>query len=161
MICKTGKFSILEQLWMQITFNGVWVIGSISIFLFSPLITMVYFLFVIIGIVFFIMHLWICPRCPHIRDHQACVQLHPSITKLIIKKNVSGELRLLQKMGFFIFLYGVFFIPLVWVIRNQYVLITYLILGLMHYLAYYFHFCKECLNVYCPHKMLFNSTHGT
>jgi hypothetical protein len=81
MICINGKFTILEQLWMQISFNGIWILGLILIFLTNPIIAIAYFLFCAFGILFFIVHLWICPRCPHIKDHSACVQLPPFLTK--------------------------------------------------------------------------------
>ncbi len=81
MICTTGKFSLLEQLWMQITFDGIWILGLISISIINPFISIVYFLFCFFGIFFLIMHLWICPRCPHIKEYSACSQFLPFLTK--------------------------------------------------------------------------------
>jgi hypothetical protein len=154
MICETGKFTAIEQVWMQLSFNGIWIIGSISMFLENPILAVAYFfIFPVLGITYCIVHLWICPRCPHIKEHSACLQVNPSLTKKLIKKNVSGSLKLYEKAGFFIMLYGLFIIPLYWVIKNQYLLIPFVIFGLMHYLAYFFHFCKKCLNTSCPQNM--------
>jgi hypothetical protein len=154
MICKTDNFTILEQIWMQLSFNGFWILGSIAIFLENPILAVGYFLFFFLfGIIYCIMHLWICPRCPHIKDHTACVQAPPFLTTKIIRKNVSSNLKLYEKIGFFIILYGIFIFPLFWVVKYQYLLIPYLLLGLMHYSAYFFHFCKKCLNVSCPQNM--------
>jgi hypothetical protein len=146
---------------MQISFNGIWIIGSVSIFIFNPLIAVVYFLVFPTGVLFFIVGQWICPRCPHIREHESCLQLPAVITKKLINRNVSGPLNVYEKIGFFILLYGLILFPLPWVMTNQYLFIPYAVLGLMHYPAYYFHFCEKCLNVYCPHKMLIVSAHSS
>jgi hypothetical protein len=132
MICGTGKFSILEQLWMQISFNGIWILGFVAIFLVNPLFAIVYILLIVGGVLLFIVHLWICPRCPHILKHKSCLQLPPFITKRLIKKNVFGELKVYEKIGFFVFLYGIIILPLPWVVGNQHLLIPYIIFGLMH-----------------------------
>ncbi len=154
MICRPGKFTLLEQLWMQVTFQGIWVIGVISIFPKKPFFAVVYFLLVAFGILYLIQHSWICPRCPHIKDHSACVQLHPFLTGKLIRKNVTGNLKLYEKLGFFLVLYGVLFvIPLYWVVGAPYMIIPYAAFGAMHYSAYFLHFCKKCLNTYCPQNM--------
>jgi hypothetical protein len=69
------------------------------------------------------------------------------------KKNVYGSLTLCEKIEFFIIIYGIFTFPLFWVMKNLNLFIPYLLFGFMHYGAYYFHFCKKCLNVYCPQNM--------
>jgi hypothetical protein len=154
MVCGAGKFSLLEQIWMQVSFNGIVILGTIAIFFASPLLSIGYVLFVIFGVVFCIMHLWICPRCPHIKEHNACVQAPPFLTKRIIRKNVTRPLNTVEKIGNIVVLYGVVLLPAYWVIKSEYLVIPYLILALMHYPAYYLHFCKKCLFIGCPHRIL-------
>ena len=154
MTCTTGKFSFFEQVWMQISFHGIYILGFISIFQFNWIIAIGYLIgFPFLGILYFVMHLWLCPRCPHIKKHSSCTQLHPFLTKIIIKKNVVGSLRVYQKAGFFIILYGIFIFPLYWVLQMKYLWIPYLLLGVMHYLAYFIRFCKRCLNIECPQNL--------
>lgn len=151
MVCHTGKFSLFEQLWMQLSFNGVWILGAIAMFWASPLLSIGYFLlFPAFGIVFCVMHLWTCPRCPHIKEHGSCVQLPPSLTKRIIKKNVTGPLTAAEKIGTYLVLYGTALVPVYWVVQTRVLLVPYLVVTLMHYSAYHLHFCKRCLNVRCP-----------
>ncbi|MCU0849518.1 MAG: hypothetical protein MUD12_16670 [Spirochaetes bacterium] len=150
MICNNGKFTLIEQIWMQLSFNGLVLLGAFSIFILDPFISLLYVLFVVAGIFFFIMHLWICPRCPHIKDHASCVQLHPFLAKKIIKKGVSRPLKVCEAIGFYIVLYGILFIPIYWVISTGYLIIPYFLLAIMHYSGYYFHFCPRCLNIDCP-----------
>lgn len=148
------KFSILEQIWMQVSFHGIWILGFVSILQFNGTIAVSYLLlFPCIGVLFFIMHLQVCPGCPHINAHNSCVQLPPFITKKIITNKCKGKLRLYEKIIFFIVLYGVFFVPLYWVLQIEYVWILYVFFGLMHYTAYYFRLCKKCLNIICPQNM--------
>lgn len=154
MLCQKGKFSLLEQIWMQLSFHSIWILGAIAIFIENPILSIAYvILFPVFGVLFGIMRTWICPRCPHIRDHSACVQMPPFLTKKIIKKNTNTPLKLIEKIGLFVVLYGIFIVPLYWVIRTKYLVIPFSIFGLMHYLAYYFHFCRKCLNLYCPQNM--------
>jgi len=139
---------------MQLSFHSIWILGAISIFIENPILSIGYVIaFPFFGIIFCIMHLWICPRCPHLRDHSACIQLPPYLTKRIIKKNVNIPMNIIEKIGFFIVLYGIIVVPIYWVIKTKYLIIPFFIFMLMHYLAYYFHFCRKCLNIYCPQNM--------
>ena len=153
MKCAAGKFTLLEQIWMQVSINGIWILGTIAMWQESPLEAIAYILFVWIGIFFFIMHLWICPNCPHIKEYHACVQLPPVLTKWLIKKESSGILMIYEKIGFYIILYGVFLIPLYWVVKQPLFFVPYFIFGLMHYPAYFLRFCKRCYNISCPQNM--------
>jgi hypothetical protein len=156
MICNSGKFLLFEQLWMQVSFNGIFIIGFLSILQFNWIIAVSYLiLFPFIGILYFIMHLWLCPRCPHIKDHSACVQLPPFLTQRIYKKGVNGPLSRSRKAGFFIVLYGILVVPVYWVVQTNYLWIPFWFLGTMHYGAYFVWFCKRCLNVACPQNLNF------
>jgi hypothetical protein len=154
MECTNGKFSLFEQLWMQVSFHGIWILGGIALLQYSLYLAIGYIvLFPFLGILFFIMHLWLCPRCPHIKEHSSCIQLPTFLTKKLIKENVSRPLNLYEKVGFYIILYGIFIFPLYWIINIQIFFIPYLIFGIMHYAAYFIVFCKKCLNVSCPQNM--------
>ena len=154
MKCNSGKFSLLEQIWMQLSFNSIWILGFVAIWRANPFIALAYFVFVCVGIFFFMMHTWLCPNCPHIKTHNSCVQLHPVFTKWLIKNSESRKMKLYEKIGFFVVLYGIFLIPVYWVIRQPVILIViYFIFVLMHYPAYFIWFCRKCLNVSCPQNM--------
>ena len=153
MKCDVGKFTIVEQIWMQLSINGIWILGVIAIWQEKPSAAIAYALFVWFGIFFFIMHLWICPKCPHIKKHNACVQLPPIFTKWLIRNSKIDPLKMHQKIGFYAILYGAFLIPLYWVIKMPLLAVFYIVFGLMHYPAYFFKFCKKCYNVSCPQNM--------
>ena len=153
MKCAKGKFTLIEQLWMQISFQGIWILGAIAIWQANHYISLAYVAFVSIGILFFIMHTWLCPNCPHIKEHGSCVQLPPIMTKQLIKDRPSKDMKLYEKIGFFIVLYGVFLIPLYWVIKLPIITVFYVVFGLMHYPAYFIWFCRKCMNKSCPQFM--------
>jgi hypothetical protein len=139
---------------MQLSFNAIWILGSIAIFLHNPYISIGYIVvFPFFGIIFCIMHLWICSRCPHIKNHSACVQLHPFLTKRIIKKNIYRPIHIYEKVGFFFFLYGIAAFPVFWIIKSELLAIFYFTFVIMHYIAYPFYFCRKCLNISCPQNM--------
>ena len=128
MFCQKGKFSLFEQIWMQLSFHSIWILGAIAIYIENPILSVGYVIvFPVFGILFCIMHSWLCPRCPHIRDHSACVQLPPFLTKRIIKKNINTPMKLIEKIGFFIVLFGIFVVPIYWVIRTKYLFIPFFI----------------------------------
>ncbi len=154
MICSSEKFTLFEQLWMQISFNGIFIIGFLSILQFNWIIAVFYLiLFPLIGIIYFIMHTWLCPRCPHIKQHSSCVQLPPFLTKRIYRKGVSGSLKHYEKAGLYIVLYGIGLAPVYWVVQTKYWWIPFFVLCTMHYGAYFVWFCKRCLNVDCPQNL--------
>ncbi len=153
MTCTKGKFSLFEKIWMQLSFNGMWILGAIAILHYSLFMAIFYIiLFPVIGILFFVMHSWICPRCPHLKKHSSCSQLPVFLVKKIIKKDVSGSMKLYEKIGFFVVIYGTFIFPLYWISNLLMLFIPFVIFGLMHYGAF-FVFCRKCLNVSCPQNM--------
>jgi hypothetical protein len=112
LICKKEKFTLIEQLWMQISFNGMWILG--------------------------------------VKEHNSCLQAPPILTKFIIKKYMQKPLKTYEKILFLAAIYGVFIFPMYWILKINYLIIPFLILGLMQYLGFYFHFCRTCFNSYCP-----------
>lgn len=154
MYCSKEKFTLFEQIWMQVSFHGVWIIGAIAIFRESWIIALLYtILFPFVGVLYGIMHTWICPRCPHIKNHNSCVQLHPFVAKKIITKYKRSRLNIYEKIGFFIVLYGMLLFPVYWILKTEILIIPFFIFATTHYLAYYFYFCKRCLNRFCPQNM--------
>jgi hypothetical protein len=100
MFCQKNKFSLFEQIWMQLSFHGIWILGAIAIFIENPILSIGYVIvFPVFGILFCIMHSWICPRCPHIRDHSACVQMPPYIKKRIINCQQLVQNELIRSKG--------------------------------------------------------------
>lgn len=151
MSCRRGTFSRQEQLWMQISFHGVWILGAWAMGSASlPLAAGYVVAFPLFGVMFCVMRLWVCPRCPHLEAHGSCVQAPASWSKWIVGKPLRTPLTLPEKVGFFVALYGVALVPLYWVIQRPPLLAPYLLLALMHFSGYFVHLCRRCLNLQCP-----------
>jgi disulfide bond formation protein DsbB len=117
----------------------------------------VYFIFAFVGIFVGVLHLWVRPRCPHLKEHDSCSQLPTFMSKMIIKKNVHPELSLSGKIGSLIVLHGVYIIPIYWVIISKSLIIPYFAFVAEQYGILLFKHCKEFLNIACPrnrNKML-------
>ncbi|MCP4215910.1 MAG: hypothetical protein GY765_14750 [bacterium] len=77
------SFSLKEKLYAQISFHGGVLTGAYGLFLVSAGLGIAYLLYAYIGILL-LMRYTVCPRCPHLRVANDCLQLHPSMTKIII-----------------------------------------------------------------------------
>jgi hypothetical protein len=161
MMCKKDEFSPLERIWMQVSFHGIWILGVIAMLPASPPLAIGYFLaFPVLGVVYGIMRLWVCPGCPYLIQRDSCLQAPPSISRWVIRKSVAGPLNLGEKIGFFAALYGVGLAPAYWVVQTRALLAPYLVLNLAHYSGYILYFCRRCLHVRCPHNMAGPGGHG-
>lgn len=152
---RRGKFSLAEQVWMQLSFQGVWILGAAAIFRQSPLLSLGYVaLFPVLGVIVGIMRHWVCPRCPHLEGCGSCVQVPPALARRIVKaREAAVALNTAEKVGFFVALYGVPLVPLYWVSQQPGLAIPYAVFVAMHYGAYFAYFCRRCLNVHCPQNL--------
>ena len=143
-----SPFSLKEKLYAQFTFNAGVLTGAYGLFLNSTALGIAYLLYSYIGIVL-LMRYTVCPRCPHLHVANDCLQLHPSITKIIISPNRKEELNIIEKILFFLVLYGILLLPIYWIASNTIILVLFLLFygGLL--LTMHLHFCPNCENRSC------------
>lgn len=142
------SFSLKEKIYAQISFHGGVLTGTYGLSLVSTGLGIAYFLYAYIGILS-LMRFTVCPRCPHLHVANDCLQLHPSITKIIISPNRKGALNIFEKILFIMVYYGILILPIYWLASNTIILVLFLLFygGLL--LTMHLHFCKNCENEVC------------
>ena len=143
-----SQFSLKEKFYAQISFHGGVLTGAYGLSLVSTSLGITYLLYAYIGILL-LMRYTVCPRCPHLRVANDCLQLHPSITKIIISPNRKGALNIFEKIFFCMVYYGILLLPIYWIASNTIILVLFLLLygGLL--LTMHLHFCPNCENRIC------------
>jgi hypothetical protein len=141
-------FTLKEKIFAQFSFHAGVLTGAYGIFLSNKILGIAYLLYSYIGIVL-LMRYTVCPRCPHLHVANDCLQLHPSITKIIVSPNRKGALNIIEKILFFMVLYGILLLPIYWIASNTIILVLFLLFygGLL--LTMHLHFCPNCQNESC------------
>ena len=141
-------FTLKEKIFAQIGFNAGVLVGAYGLFLNNEILGIAYLLYSYIGIVL-LMRYTVCPRCPHLHVANDCLQLHPSITKIIVSPNRKGALNIFEKILFFMVFYGILLLPIYWIASNTIILVLFLVFygGLL--LTMHLHFCPNCQNKSC------------
>ncbi|MFH1288615.1 MAG: hypothetical protein ABII25_07970 [bacterium] len=152
--CLATSFSIKEQIYAQITFNGFWGFGFLGIILQDWKWAIIYLFIVACGILGLVQRHLTCPRCPHLHVHGSCLQLHPKITKLLIKEQKNNPFSLNEKILFVSIFLLITIFPIYWLKNNIWFLTGFLLFGSMWYLGQFLYFCKRCRVSSCP----FNKT---
>ena len=142
------SFSLKEKIFAQFSFNAGVLVGAYGVFLSNKILGIAYLLYSYIGIVL-LMRYTVCPRCPHLHVANDCLQLHPSITKIIISPNRKGALSIIEKILFLIVLYGILLLPIYWIASKTIILVFFLLFygGLL--LTMHLHLCPNCQNKSC------------
>ena len=143
-------FSLNEQIYAQITFHGFWISGFLGIALQNWKWAMLYLLIVVYGILGIVQRHLNCPRCPHLYEHGACLQLHPRITKLLIKEKKNIPFSLDEKILFISIFVLITIFPIYWLRNNNMALAGFILFGSMWYLGQFLYFCKRCRIPSCP-----------
>jgi len=143
-------FSIGEQIYAQVTFHGWWISGFIAIALQNWIWATLYFLIVAYGILGIIQRYLTCPRCPHLYEHGSCLQLHPNISKLVIKEKKNYPFSLNEKILFVSVFVLITIFPVYWLVSNHIALAGFILFGSMWYLGQFLYFCKRCRVFSCP-----------
>ena len=141
-------FTLKEKIYAQFTFNAGVLTGAYGLFLNNTILGISYLLYSYIGIVL-LMRYTVCPRCPHLHVANDCVQLHPSITKIIISPKRKGPLNIFEKILFIMVLYGILIIPIYWIYSNTIILVLFLLFYGGQLLGLHLHFCRDCQNRSC------------
>lgn len=141
-------FTLKEKIYAQFTFNAGVLTGAYGLFLNNTILGISYLLYSYIGIVL-LMRYTVCPRCPHLHVANDCVQLHPSITKIIISPKRKGPLNIFEKILFIMVLYGILILPIYWIYSNTIILVLFLLFYGGQLLGLHLHFCRDCQNRSC------------
>jgi hypothetical protein len=142
------SFSLGEKLYAQFTFNAGVITAAYGLFLNSTIIGVAYLLYAYIGILL-LMRYTVCPRCPHLHIANDCVQMHPSIVKIIISPKRKGPLNIYEKILFVMIMYGILILPIYWIASNAIILVLFLLFFGGHLLGLHLHFCPNCQNKSC------------
>jgi len=141
-------FTFKEKLYSQFTFNAGVLVGAYGLYLNNAILGISYLLYSYIGIML-LMRYTVCPRCPHLHEANDCVQLHPSIAKIIVSPKRKGPLNIYEKILFVMVLYGILILPIYWIASNTIILILFLLFYGGQLLGLHLHFCRDCQNKSC------------
>ncbi len=143
-------FSLYQQIYAQITFHGWWISGFLAIAVQNSIWAMLYLFIVAYGILGIIQRHLTCPRCPHLYEHGACLQLPPKITKALIKERKNIPFSPNEKKLFISVFLLITIFPIYWLKNYNMALIGFILFGSMWYLGQFFYFCKRCRIPSCP-----------
>jgi hypothetical protein len=143
-------FSLTEQVYAQVTFHGFWLSGFLGITLQDWKWAVLYSAIVVYGILGIVQRHLTCPRCPHLHEHDACLQLHPRVTRLLIRKRKNVPLSLGERVLFISVFVLITVYPVYWLRNNNLALAGFAIFGSMWYLGQLLYFCKRCRIPSCP-----------
>lgn len=143
-------FSLKEQLYAQITFNCFWIFGLVGIAMQNWKWAMIYLVIVGYGILGLVQRHLTCPRCPHLHEYGSCLQIHPKITKMLIKEKKNTPLSLNEKSLFLSVFILMTIFPIYWLKNNIIALTGFVVFGSMWYLGQFLYFCKQCRIPSCP-----------
>ena len=143
-------FSLKEQIYAQLTFHAWWISGFIGIVLQNWVWAILYMFIVAYGILGIIQRHLTCPRCPHLHEYGSCLQLHPRISKFLIKERKNNPFSLNEKILFIVVFILITVFPIYWLMSNNLALAGFVIFGSMWYLGQFLHFCKHCRITSCP-----------
>jgi len=148
--CLADGFTTKEKIFAQTTFFGILIVGTIGILRVDMRFVIPYVFIAWYGIPGIIQRHIVCPRCPHLIEHEDCLQLHPAITKWLIKKPKGPRFSLKEKAGF-IFIMGMIPIyPLYWLSYNLPLLVLFISFAGLWYCGQILYFCNKCRVKHCP-----------
>lgn len=145
-----GKFKLWEKIYAQVCFFGIGIIGTVGIILVDWFWVFPYIFIIWYGIPGIVQRHLVCPRCPHLHEYGDCIQLHPSITKRLIKKRKTGPFTALEKFLFYTIFILIPIYPIYWLLRNKLLLVGFIICAIGWYSGQFFYFCKRCRVKVCP-----------
>jgi hypothetical protein len=149
-------FSLNEQIYAQVTFHGWWISGFMGIVLQNWMWAILYLLIVVYGILGIVQRHLNFPRCPHLHEHDSCLQFHPKISKLLIKEKKNTPFSLNEKILFLLIFILITVFPIYWLRNNNIALAGFILFGSMWYLGQFLYFCKRCRIPSCPFNRVKN-----
>ena len=147
--CKKG-FTIFEKVFAQLTFLGSVFVGAAAMAIENFLFGILYIFFAIIGINFFVMRYYTCPRCEQLWKHSDCLQFPVFLTKRIVSGYKDEPLTLVEKIIFLTIFVLLIIIPQYWLIQVPILFVLFWVCCLLWYMGQFFYFCKTCNIDSCP-----------
>ena len=145
-----GGFRFWEKIYAQISFFGMGILGTIGI-IFADWIWVIPYVFIYwYGIPGIVQRHLSCPRCPHLYEYGDCLQLHPAITKWLIKKKKTKPFSVAETFLFYLIFILIPIYPIYWLLSYKILLAGFLISVIIWYLGQFFYFCKRCRVKHCP-----------
>lgn len=149
--CRLAEgFSFWEKVWAQVSFFALGIAGTAGIIRADwpwVLPFLILYAYGVLGVV--VRHL-ACPRCPHLYVYNDCLQAHPAVTRLFIKKQKQTPMSRKEKVLFIIIFLGIALYPLYW-LRSQPVLLAVFLASMFAwYGGQFLYFCKRCRVKSCP-----------
>lgn len=145
-----GGFSLGEKLYAQVSFIAMGVIGTVGISLESWPWVLPYVFIFWYGIPGIVMRHLVCSRCPHLYQYSDCLQLHPKLTRWLVKKPKSTPFSTPEKYLFLFIFILIPTYPLYWLSSKPILLIAFIITAAMWYAGQFLYFCKTCRVQDCP-----------
>lgn len=149
--CMLSKgFSVWEKLYAQLTFFTMGIIGTIGIVRVDWRWMLPYSAICWYGILGIIVRHINCPRCPHLHTYGDCLQLHPKLTKWLVKHRKTTPFSPLEKWLFYLIFLLIPTYPIYWLRSQPVLLIVFGLAASMWYLGQWLNFCKRCRVKECP-----------
>jgi hypothetical protein len=148
--CSLAKgFSIYEKMYAQVSFFAFCIIGFYGIYIQDWRWSVVY-LIICTSVPLIVQRYLVCPRCPHLYEYGDCLQLHPKLTRLLIKKQIASPMNRLEKSVWILIFILLPVFPIYWLVLNKALLIAFLLACGIWYGGQFFYFCKRCRVYSCP-----------
>ena len=144
------QFSLKEKIYAQTTFLGMLITGTAGIIHADWVFVFPYIFIAWYGILGIIQRHIVCPRCPHLHEHGDCLQLHPVLTRWLIKKPKAPKFSPTEKILFLLIFTLILVYPLYWLSFNKALLIIFILAAGLWYGGQVFYFCKKCRVTDCP-----------
>ncbi len=149
--CRLANgFTLLEKLYAQISFFGILITGTWGIISADPVYALPYLLIGWYGVPGIIQRHLVCPRCPHLKDHHDCLQLHPAITRWLVKEWKPPGFTRGEKAVFLVIFILIPAYPLFWLVQSAWLFVCFLFFVFLWYGGQFFYFCRRCRVFDCP-----------
>ena len=149
--CKlSGRFSLWEKVYAQVSFLTMGIIGTVAIIQADWVFVLPYLLIYWYGIPGVVMHRLVCPRCPHLHTYNDCLQLPVFLTRLIVRTQKTAPFSPMEKTLFYSIFILIPLYPLYWLWGKPVLLAIFILSGLAWYTGQFVYFCKRCRVKQCP-----------
>ena len=149
-LCLADRFSPWEKIYAQLTFFGMGILGTIGLVIADWIWVFPYLIIYWYGIPGIVQRHLVCPRCPHLYKYNDCLQIHPSITQLLVKERKTNPFSFTERTLFLLIFILIPIYPIYWLLPSPLLLIPFLLSAVMWYSGQLFYFCKRCRVAECP-----------
>jgi len=143
-------FRAWEKAYVLVSFVAICAIGTVGIALLDWRWALAYLLIYLYGIFGVVMRHLVCPRCPHLHDHNDCLQFPTGVTKRLAKGRTTAPFSPVEKWLFYAYFLFIPLFPVYWLLANPGLLAAFAVAVCMWYLGQFLRFCKRCRVSQCP-----------